>query len=129
MVPAVGLPVQSGQCAVRSQDAFKIEPSHRAQHKCYLQEAHMVAWGPAPSASPSPILIPGPSSTLISIEECTVPITEELPAAVKVHLEGTNVDPSTMHHCTVVDGWWGVHCANPSLCSQGLSPRSEKRSD
>ena len=71
MVPVVGLPVQSGQCASSSQEAFKMEPSHCAQCKCCLQEVRMVAWGPALSASPSPspILISGPSNTLVPIEE------------------------------------------------------------
>ena len=131
MVPVVGLPVWSRQRASHSQDTFRVEPSHHAQHKRRLQEARMVAQGPAPSTlpSPSPIPIPGPSNTLVLIEECTVPITEDMPAVVKETLEGMNVDPSTVRRCSVVDEWWGIHCADPSLCSQGLSPRFERRSD
>ena len=91
----------------------------------------MVAQGPAPSTSPSPssIPVPGPSSTLIPIEERTVLITEDMPAIIKETLEGMNVDPSTVHRCSVVDGWWGIHCADPSLCSWESSPRSKRRSD
>ena len=91
----------------------------------------MVAQGPAPSTlpSPSPISIPGPSNTLVLIVERTVPITEDMPAIVKETLEGMNVNPSTVCHCSVMDGWWGVHCADPSLCSWGSSPRSERRSN
>ena len=108
-----------------------MEPSHCAQRKHRLQEAHMVAQGPAPSTSllPSPIPIPGPSNTLVPIEEHTVPITEDMPTIIKKTLEGMNMDPSTVCHCSVVDGWWGICCADPSLYSWGLSPRSERRSD
>ena len=91
----------------------------------------MVAQGPAPSTlpSPSPIPIPGPSNTLVLIEERTIPITEGMPAIVKETLEGMNMDPSSVCRCSVVDGWWGIHCADPSLCSRGLSPRSKRRSN
>ena len=119
MVPAVGLPVQSGQCATCSQDTFKMELLHRASCKHHLQEACIVAQGPAPSVLPlpSPIPIPGPSTTLVPIKECTISIVEDLPPTVKAHFEGANVDPSTMCCCTVVDGWFGIHCPDPSLCS------------
>ena len=91
----------------------------------------MVAQGPAPLTLPLPlpIPIPGPSNTLVLIEEHTIPITEDMPAIVKETLEGMNVDPSTVRHCSVVDGWWGIHCADPSSCSWGLSPRSKRRFD
>ena len=67
----VGLPVQSGQHASHSQEAFKMEQSHCAQHKHCLQEAHMVARGPALSVSPSPspIPVPGPSNILVTKPE------------------------------------------------------------
>ena len=131
MVPAVGLPVQSGQQATQSQDAFKMKPSHCTQFMYYLQEARIVAWGPAPSTLllPLPIPVSGLSTTLVPIKEHTIPIVEDLPPATKANFKGVNVDLSTIHHCTIVHGWFGIHCADPGLCSQGLSPRSDGRSD
>ena len=125
----VGLPVQSGQHVTHSQGVFKMEPSHHAQCKCHLWGTHMVAQGPAPSTLPlpSPIPIPGPSNTLVPIEECVIPIVEDLPPSTKAHFEGANVNPSTVHHCTIVDRWFGIYCADPNLCSQGLSPRFSER--
>ena len=91
----------------------------------------MVAQGPAPTALPlpSPIPIPGLSATLVLIKDCTVPTVEDLPPAAKAHFEEVNMDPSTMCHCTIVDGWFGIYCANPHLCSLGLSPRFNERSN
>ena len=99
------------------------------QQLLLLHHQHVALHGPAPSVPPlpSPIPVPGPSNTLVPIEERTVPVIEDLPAVVKEHLEGINVDPSTVRRYTIVDGWWGIHCADPNLCSQGLSPRSEGR--